>query len=189
LRVSKRIVSYYGVDYEYSQHKDDPSKYEELANGFWSAKPSASLCILTAGYKWNNFWFAKKPQGFLVWFDKTKQSPSNIAHLCKSELILIFGKVYERFAWDTLEVQQPRNDGLRELHSCPKPLELWNKIIDTQKSASVIFDPFGGSGTTMIACENLGRKCRMIELSENYCAVILDRMTTAFPALAIQRVE
>lgn len=54
---------------------------------------------------------------------------------------------------------------------------------------SIVLDTFGGIGTTMVACENLGRKCRMIEISPNYCAVILERMTTAFPALAIRRVE
>ena len=38
------------------------------------------------------------------------------------------------------------------------------------------YDPFGGSGTTMVACQQLGRQCRMMEISENYCAVILERM-------------
>ena len=170
----------YGVGYEYNQHRDDPDKYEVLANGFFYVLPKHNLLVLTVGHKWNNFWFSKKPSGFLVWFDKTKQSPSNIAHLCKSELILIFGKVYERFAWDTLEIQQPRNDGLRELHSCPKPLELWMKIIDTQKGADVIYDPFLGSGTTLIACENLSRRCRAIEISPGYCAVILQRYQETF---------
>lgn len=179
----------YGVDYEYAEHKDDPKQYENSANGFWSAKPSAPLCILTVGHKWNNFWFAKRPQGFLVWFDKTKQSPSNIAYLCKSELILIFGKVYERFAWDTIEIQQPRNDGLRDLHTCPKPIDLWQKIIETQKGANVIYEPFAGSGTTLVACQNLNRKCRAIEISPAYCAVILERMATAFPALDIRLVD
>jgi DNA modification methylase len=51
-----------------------------------------------------------------------------------------------------------------------------------------VYDPFLGSGTTMVACENLKRKCRGIEISPDYCAVILERMATAFPALAIERV-
>ena len=50
-----------------------------------------------------------------------------------------------------------------------------------------VFDTFLGSGTTMVACENLQRKCRGIEISADYCAVILERMATAFPALAIER--
>jgi DNA modification methylase len=48
-------------------------------------------------------------------------------------------------------------------------------------------EPYCGSGTTMVACENLRRKCYGIEISPDYCAVILERMATAFPALAIER--
>jgi hypothetical protein len=39
----------------------------------------------------------------------------------------------------------------------------------------VVLDPFGGSGTTLLACEKTGRKCRMIELEPGYCQVIIDR--------------
>jgi DNA modification methylase len=41
---------------------------------------------------------------------------------------------------------------------------------------SLVLDPFGGSGTTMVACEQLARLCRMIELEPKYVAVILERM-------------
>jgi DNA modification methylase len=50
-----------------------------------------------------------------------------------------------------------------------------------------IYDPFLGSGTTMVACQNLGRQCRALELSPDYCAVILQRMTDAFPEIKISR--
>ena len=39
-------------------------------------------------------------------------------------------------------------------------------------------DPFGGSGTTLIACENLNRKCRMVEYDPHYCDVIIERWET-----------
>ena len=165
----------YGVDYEYADTKDDPAKHEQFMENVWSVLPECPLMMITTGYKHINWFFRKNPVGFLVWFDKTKQSPSNIAHLCKSELVLIFGKVYQRFAWDTMEIQQPRGDGLRELHSCPKPLELWEKILEPQTDAVVVYDPFSGSGTTLIACERLGRKCRAIEISPAYCAVAIQR--------------
>lgn len=38
-----------------------------------------------------------------------------------------------------------------------------------------MLDLFGGSGSTLIACEQLGRKCRMIELDPHYCDVIVAR--------------
>ena len=39
----------------------------------------------------------------------------------------------------------------------------------------VVLDPFGGSGSTLIACEQTDRVCRMIELDEKYCDVIVRR--------------
>ena len=47
-------------------------------------------------------------------------------------------------------------------------------------SGNIVYEPFCGSGTTMVACQNLSRKCRAIEISPNYCAVILQRMEEAF---------
>jgi len=59
----------------------------------------------------------------------------------------------------------------------------------SSKKGELIYDPFLGSGTTMVACQNLNRKCRGIEISENYCAVILQRMTDAFPNIEIKRLS
>ena len=42
--------------------------------------------------------------------------------------------------------------------------------------ASLVYDPFLGSGTTLVACERLGRKGRGIELSPGYCAVSIQRL-------------
>lgn len=52
-----------------------------------------------------------------------------------------------------------------------------------------VYDPFLGSGTTMVAAQNLGRRCFGMEISGNYCAVILQRMSDAFPGIKIERVN
>ena len=53
---------------------------------------------------------------------------------------------------------------------------------------AIVLEPFAGSGTTLVACQNLNRKCRAIEISPAYCAVILERMSTAFPGIEIERI-
>ncbi len=42
-------------------------------------------------------------------------------------------------------------------------------------AGEVVLDPFGGSGTTLIACEQLGRQARIVELDPVYCQIIVDR--------------
>ena len=49
---------------------------------------------------------------------------------------------------------------------------------DTDKSYKVILDLFGGSGSTLLACEQLNRTCYIMELNPKYCDVIVKRWET-----------
>jgi DNA modification methylase len=68
------------------------------------------------------------------------------------------------------------NNSQLKNHLAYYPVELPKKAIEmmTEKE-EIIFDPFGGSGTTLMACEILNRKCRMIELDKKYCDIIINR--------------
>lgn len=70
-------------------------------------------------------------------------------------------------------------EGAKRMHPTQKPVSLCANIIDdfTKDNASVL-DLFGGSGSTLIACEQLNRKCRMMEYEEHYCDVIIQRWET-----------
>lgn len=72
-------------------------------------------------------------------------------------------------------------------HGTQKPLECMARPIRNHEGD--VYEPFAGSGTTLVACQNLNRKCYAIEISENYCAVILERMATAFPDIEIKRID
>jgi len=61
-------------------------------------------------------------------------------------------------------------------HSTQKPLECMSRaIINNSKQGEYVYDPFGGTGTTLIACEKYKRKCLMIEIMPNYCDIIIKR--------------
>jgi len=63
-----------------------------------------------------------------------------------------------------------------DLHPTMKPMALVEKAIcDGSKTKDIILDLFGGSGTTLIACEKTGRSCRMMEVDPKYCDVIVKR--------------
>ena len=64
----------------------------------------------------------------------------------------------------------------KRFHPTQKPIELHMRLLeDFSKPGDVIFDGFGGSGTTLIASELTGRKCLMMEVSPEYCDAIVDR--------------
>jgi DNA modification methylase len=65
---------------------------------------------------------------------------------------------------------------VNDLHPTMKPVELVERAIrNSSKGRDTVLDPFGGSGTTLIACEKSGRQARLIELEPKYCDVIVRR--------------
>jgi DNA modification methylase len=61
-------------------------------------------------------------------------------------------------------------------HATPKPIALCARGIKTSsREGETVLDLFGGSGSTLIACEQLNRQCRMMELDPHYCDVIIAR--------------
>jgi DNA modification methylase len=74
---------------------------------------------------------------------------------------------------DVWFVDKPaRND----LHPTMKPVALVERAIrNSSKSRDLVLDPFGGSGSTLIACEKTGRQARLVELDPKYCDVIIQR--------------
>ena len=61
-------------------------------------------------------------------------------------------------------------------HATPKPIALCGRAIkSSSREGEIVLDVFGGSGSTLIACEQLNRKCYMCELDPHYCDVIIQR--------------
>ena len=87
-------------------------------------------------------------------------------------------KLYKHL-WNGMSREGNRTDeGKTRVHPTQKPVGLLQKILnDFTEKGDIILDVFGGSGSTLIACEGTERKCLMIEMSENYCDVIRRRYT------------
>jgi DNA modification methylase len=81
-----------------------------------------------------------------------------------------FGASDEKTVW---EVQR---NGSNDFHPTQKPVELPERAINNSSQVgNIVLDLFGGSGSTLIACEKTNRKCRMMELDPKYCDVIRKR--------------
>lgn len=80
------------------------------------------------------------------------------------------GKFAKTSVWD---IDRPTKS---KEHPTMKPIELVSEcLLDNSIKNNIVMDLFGGSGSTLIACEQLKRKCRMMELDPHYCDVIIAR--------------
>lgn len=88
----------------------------------------------------------------------------------KGTHIFYGGGKFKTTVWD---IPKPLKS---DLHPTMKPVELVaNCILDCTKEGDSVIDVFGGSGTTLIAAEQLNRRCYMMELDPHYCDVIIAR--------------
>jgi DNA modification methylase len=70
----------------------------------------------------------------------------------------------------------PKDNANNYTHPTQKPVKLAEMAIrNTTNSGDIVTDLFGGSGSTLIACEQLNRKCYMMEFDPKYVDVIIDR--------------
>jgi DNA modification methylase len=120
------------------------------------------------------------------WHKPNGQGNNPARGTTKWEPILSWNTVQDKQT-DFIEHNNEYGEKINTLHLTPKPIGLIEKII--KKTDGIIVDLFLGSGTTMLASQNLSRQCRAVEISPEYCSVILERMSEAFPALEIKRIE
>ena len=78
-----------------------------------------------------------------------------------------------RHLWKGFNKDSERNQS--KVHPTQKPVALAEWSFDYFKEVQVVLDLFGGSGSTLIACEKTNRKCYMMEFDEHYADVIIER--------------
>lgn len=75
----------------------------------------------------------------------------------------------------------------KRVHPTQKPVKLCADLIMDYIEGQNVFDGFGGSGSTMVACHEIKKTCFMIEMSPDYCQTIVDRMINLDPSLEVKR--
>ena len=92
------------------------------------------------------------------------------------EAIVFAGNIkYKKFGGNVFSISREQHRREDSPHPHQKPIKLLAELFDFVDGCNAILDPFGGSGSTLIACEQLGRKCYMMELDPKYCDVIRKR--------------
>lgn len=201
----------YNVDYGVS--KNTKHKLRTIENDKQSPEGWESFCraIFVIFKEFNDgdiyMWGASGPEGMkmrlwltemgchwsatIIW--KKQQlvlTPANYQRMYEPCFYGWFGKSSfngDRRQTEVWEIDRPLDS---KLHPTMKPIDLCGRGIENSSVlGDVVIDLFLGSGSTMVACQNLGRKCYGIEIIPNYCAVILERISDAFSGIKIEKIK
>jgi site-specific DNA-methyltransferase (adenine-specific) len=186
----------YNVDYEGSDGQkikndsmDDSAfrsfLYDAFSLAFSFMKNGASFYIWHADLEGYNFRGAvidcgQKIRSCLIW-NKPSIVMGRSDYHWKHEPCLYGWKDGASHLWATDRKQSTVIDFVskvkkNDLHPTMKPVELIEyQILNNTKGQDIVLDLFGGSGTTIIACEKSGRNARVMELDPKYCDVIVKR--------------
>lgn len=178
----------------YDEHEDDKSEWAGLMRDFFAQCQTHSQCqfvnvqMLADNKRDLLDWLNANADRFvdcIIW-DKGFGAPQMHDNVLNNafEFIFVFDNengtrsipfadFHGKYS-NVLRVSRGHNE-YSDIHKAVYPVELPLAILDITANAKSVLDPFGGTGTTMIACEQTNRRCFMVEKSANYCDVIINR--------------
>jgi site-specific DNA-methyltransferase (adenine-specific) len=121
--------------------------------------------------------FNPRPERVMIWgprFSLSKTMANGLAYRWHPIYLWNIPKKHEGPTWDI--VDDPTECGNWWNHHCTKPLTLMHKLVGFCEPEGTIIDPFMGSGTTLRAAKDLGRKAIGIEIEEKYCEIAAKRL-------------
>lgn len=178
----------YNIDFKYNNYNDKKTNIDYKQFIVLSIiKNETKNKIITCGKQNLKMWFEIVDiTDIAIWYSKNKMSGGKISNLSLWEPILFIGK----FNRNTIpsDVFESTNEIQKDVenHPCPKTVKLFSELLKYSKENDIVYEPFGGSGTTMIAAHQLKRKCFMMEIDPSYCQVIINRMQKLASDINIQ---
>lgn len=169
----------YGVGLEYASYDDTEENWFALLDVMIPLiRAHADMAILPSCQIRRLWWFYEKhrPDWLIAWH---KGSPGHVSAIGFNdwEPLVVYGRSAGLSMHDFLSVNNDEPMGAYG-HPCPKPLR-WSKWLVSRAcpSGGLIIDPFMGSGTTLRAAKDLGRKAIGIEIEERYCEIAAKRIS------------
>ena len=179
----------YGIGFPYNSHDDSPENLQRLVDGLMPiARSIAGRVVITPGNKnvfryppadwigawtWDTttargFWGWSQWQPILLYGEDVWPGTNSKGGALKSDRI--------HFSGGEAKISHAEGMG----HTCPKPIAFLEKLLGRFSMAGeTILDPFMGSGTTLVACQKLGRHGTGIELDPDYFAIACKRVDEA----------
>ena len=159
-------------------YDDRRSDYESWCLGWYTMIQSYPI-IMSVGTTNLQMWYRLAPPDWVFsWFKGNNMgSGSKYTNIGVWEPFLMWRT--GRFGVDGRYLPIVPQKGLAALHDCPKPPRLIESLVE-QINPGTVLDPFMGSGTTGVACANLGREFIGIEIEPKYFDIACQRITDAY---------
>lgn len=181
----------------YDDHEDRSSDWPDLMDGWWSA----SMLAVNHGWIVNVQMLAGNKRQLIRWmndrvdriadiaiWDKGHAAPAMAAGVMSSRhelLIVLAGDNASRAipcsSWrgtiqSVYEGPPQRNNEFSDIHAATMPVHLADWVIGQLcDTARIVYEPFTGTGTTMMSAEKIGKTCYGVELSPSYVQIAIDR--------------
>lgn len=176
-----------GAFYIWHSSTENFSFQEAMKNVNWKLRQiliwnKSSLCLGLSDYQWKHepcFYGWKDGAGHFF-IDSRKEASviedkkPDIKHMKKEEMRELLEEIYsDKISTTVIDEDKPVK---ADLHPTMKPIKLLaRQIKNSSRMGEKVLDLFGGSGSTLITCEQLNRKCFMMEYDPVYVDVIIER--------------
>lgn len=173
----------YNIDYQGVKDKREKIKNDKMSDSDFVDFLTQSLVGCETMYVCCSWQYAhlfrqamegigRKPKAMIVW-DKVNPAQHLDKYFKQHEIIFYYGDFggHKTLRGDVWSLKRQRNT----VHPTMKPVELIEPALQDQPDKKVVVDSFGGSGSTLIACEKTGRHARLMELDPKYVDVIVRR--------------
>lgn len=175
----------YNVGFNYNSYDDSKVSKDEWREQAmkWHDQwvGMSSRVVVTPGCNNLEIWCQVAPNITHIgcWVKSNANTTGRVTHLWQWEPIIFIGKFDRKRASDVFE-HHVDSGFLRDKstgnHPCPKPERLWSDIVENFSNPNdIIFEPFCGSGTTVISCEKTNRRCFGMEIDPQYVQCVIDR--------------
>jgi len=185
----------YNIDYQGVKDKRDKIANDKMSNEDFTQFLYDSLNIecdtfyVCCSWQYSHLFrnalenLQKPVKSFIIW-DKVNPAQHLDKYFKQHEVILYHGKFggQKTLRGDVWQTKRERNT----MHPTMKPISLIAMALNDNADKEIVYDAFLGSGSTMVACEQLKKKCRGLELSTKFCQVIINRMHKLDPSLTIK---
>jgi len=173
----------YNIDYQGVKDKRDKIKNDKMSDNSFrdfliQSLYSCETMYVCCSWQYSHLFkdameaIGRKPKAMIVW-DKVNPAQHLDKYFKQHELIFYYGDFggHKTVRGDVWSLKRQKNT----VHPTMKPVELIEMALKDQADKNIVLDIFGGSGSTLIACEKLNKTARLMELDPKYCDVIVKR--------------